>query len=613
MIDEILARYRRIDWDFRAIASAADPLAHLFPQWVDYYRLKAAVAAALQPATILEIGVRYGYSYAAFKQGWPGARYLGIDLDSATFGGELGAIQWARDLARGTGDDFLIANTQEMDRLPGGPYDLIHIDGQQDGQGTYRDLGLAVSQGSYLLVDGFLWTRDNCLSVSEFMQRYREVLSWALMIPGYAGELLIKVDPAHLARETRRLEGRDAAPATGGGSEEIREHYTASYYQEDCGGWESFAQHRAKRLTDPRLRGLLDLALFSRPRRLLDLGCGRGEIAYHAARQGVRVTAVDYSADAIALAKTCFEEEPHLLKHVEWVCTSAADLALEGEYDVVIAGDLVEHLAPAELERMYANVGRHLAPGGVFVVHTFPNAWFYRYDYARKLRVAASVGAYLPLDPRSRYEKLMHINEQSPRVLKRQLGASFENVLLWFLQPPDQVGTLKKPMRCRELAACRDLYAVGSHRPVDRQELLAVLSMEALDAAEAAKVHWEVKSCPDRAEAGAEFTVETTLSNGSARILNSWRPHPVNLCYHWRRAASGETFLYDGIRTRLTPLAVPGSRGDYTVVVQAPREEGDFLLEVAVVQEGVRWFESLREGELPRYPVRIEPPGGVLS
>src|ERR1039458_4621811 len=61
---------------------------------------------------------------------------------------------------RGSKAEFLIADSQKMSSFPGGSYDLIHIDGQQDGKGTLHDLDLALGQGRYILVDGYFWTRE---------------------------------------------------------------------------------------------------------------------------------------------------------------------------------------------------------------------------------------------------------------------------------------------------------------------------------------------------------------------------------------------------------------------------------------------------------------------
>jgi 2-polyprenyl-3-methyl-5-hydroxy-6-metoxy-1,4-benzoquinol methylase len=599
MIEEILRRWRESTFDFRRIACPDDQLKDRFDEWVDYYRLKSAIAAVLKPATILEIGVRYGYSYAAFKDGYPQARYVGFDLDVDEFGGEAGALGWARKLGAGSGDEFLLGDSQKMTRLPGAGYDLIHIDGQQDGTGSYHDLSVAVSQGRYLLVDGYLWTRENCHSVSEFLLRYRDVIEWSLVIPGYAGELLIKVDPAFLERERRRLAGE------GGGSEAVREDYTEAYYRNDCGGWETFARRRARRPEHARLRSLLDLALAGKPRRLLDLGCGRGEITYQAARAGVEVTAVDYSPAAIEIAKSCFEGEKSLWERVEWFCGNAAELQLEGEYDAVIAGDLVEHMAPAEVDRMYATVRQHLAPEGRFIVHTFPNVWFYRYDYARRRRQAMALGAFLPPEPRSRYEKLMHLNEQSPQGLRRQLARHFEHVELWLLQPEDPAGNLVRPMRRRELAACRDLYAVASRAPVERASLARVLSMPPLAAQDAARVRLRVLACPAHAQAGEEFAAVVEVENASPEPLVTWPPHPVSLCYHWTDPESGRCIVHDGMRSPLAPGVFSGGRQVLEMSVQAPAGAGEFRLDFALVQEGVRWFGEDESGRLAAVLVHV--------
>jgi 2-polyprenyl-3-methyl-5-hydroxy-6-metoxy-1,4-benzoquinol methylase len=590
MIEEILRRWRESTFDFREIASPRDHLSDRFEDWVSYYRLKAAIAATLRPATLLEIGVRYGYSYAAFKHGWPLARYVGIDLDVTGFGGEQGAIDWARRLARESGeaggrDEFLVADTQRMERLPGDVYDLIHVDGQQDGDGSYRDLSLAIRQGRYVLLDGYLWTRPNFHSVSEFLYQHADAIEFSLLIPGYAGELLIKIQPAFLERERARPAALCAA-----GSEAIRAEFTADYYRRVLPGWPGFRRHRGRRLGEARLRSLLDLALAGRPERLLDLGCGRGEIAYQAARAGVEVTAVDYSPAALEMAKSCFEGEKALRERVEWICANAADLRLEGEYDAVIAGNLIEHMTEPELDRMYATVRRHLAPGGRFIVHAFPNAWFRRYDYARRRRQAAALGAFLPPDPRSREEQLLHLNEQSPPRLRRQLRRHFEAAAVWFFHPEEPAGSMARPMRPRELAACPDLCAMAAREPVDVPALARMLSMPAIGDREMGQARLRVLACPAQAGAGAEFAATFEVENAGETPLVSWPPYPLFVSYHWLEEETERCLIWDGVRTPLTPAALGGSRQALEIAVRAPGEPGNFRLQPAFVQEGIRWF-----------------------
>src|SRR5437762_4333916 len=144
MLDSIRQLSLQSDYDFRETANPEDPLPDRFEQWVQYYRPKWAIARHLRPASILEIGVRFGYSAAAFLHGSPKARYLGVDLDTDDFGGVKGAIEWARKIVAPFQAEFLIADSQEMERFPGEIYDLIHVDGQQEGDGTFHDMELAL-------------------------------------------------------------------------------------------------------------------------------------------------------------------------------------------------------------------------------------------------------------------------------------------------------------------------------------------------------------------------------------------------------------------------------------------------------------------------------------
>src|SRR6202030_1076843 len=86
----------------------------------------------------------------------------------------------------------------QMKRFPDGIYDLIHVDGQQDGLGTFHDLRRAVSQGRWVLLDGYFWSRLNFFNANDFLLKFKEVISYAISIPGYAGELLIRVSNRYL-------------------------------------------------------------------------------------------------------------------------------------------------------------------------------------------------------------------------------------------------------------------------------------------------------------------------------------------------------------------------------------------------------------------------------
>jgi len=63
------------------------------------------------PHSILEVGVRYGYSAITFLKASENATYLGIDSNSDSFGRGSGAIDWARNYF-GYSADFMIADTK---------------------------------------------------------------------------------------------------------------------------------------------------------------------------------------------------------------------------------------------------------------------------------------------------------------------------------------------------------------------------------------------------------------------------------------------------------------------------------------------------------------------
>jgi SAM-dependent methyltransferase len=580
----ILTLASEAEYDFRHSANPKDPLKYLFDEWVPYYRLKWAIARALKPEKILEIGVRFGYSAAAFLDACPNADYLGIDNDSDTFGGHRGAIDWARQVTAHSKAQYLIADSQKMDVFPGGHYDLIHIDGQQGGAGSIQDLRKALWQARQILVDGFFGTRDNFLNVSEFLYCYRDVIESFVVIPGYCGELLIT--PRRTTKDPR------AVSASG----ELKHAYTSSYYLMDCGGFNAYKRDTGFSLGDPRLRAVADLAESAPVGRALDLGCGRGEMSTHLARLGHEVTAVDYSDNAIELAQVAARNAAAFAARplpIQFCCTDVNELELSGSYDVAIASDVIEHLTPSELDRLYARIARHLSPEGLFIVHTFPNAWYYRYEHARRLRQARKLGAYLPLEPRSRFEQLMHINEQSPRVMRRQLRSNFQHVLLWFSthNMREPFANLKRRFSKDEMRAAGDLFAVASHAPISSNRLLETLMMPPIPGL--AQVNIEVLDMPSSATNGAAFWARVRITNHGPTNLRSRPPHPVHLSYHVY-SETHQLVVFDGLRTTIPTVQID-SQEEIEMQLQAPTAEGRYMFRVTIVQENVRWFDESQD------------------
>lgn len=602
MINKILRIFESNDFDFRKFANPEDELAHLFPSWVPYYRMKAAIAQAIQPSTILEIGVRYGYSGAAFLHGAPNGHYTGIDADLTSFGGAEGAINWAKKILPEKQSSFIVADSQTLKRFPGGIYDLIHIDGQQDGDGTYHDLEKALRQGRFVLVDGYHWSRENFQATNEFLRQNRQDVAYALTINTYAGELLLKVEDHALRENPQPIEIQSA---------DIRNSYDSEYYLTNCGGWESFAQNQGRTLIDDRLSAMLDLALIGNPRKVLDLGCGRGEITRQLASLGSHVIALDYSADAIRIAQESLAGDSNLQNRVEFRCADATQFDLKEPVDKVIAGDIVEHLSEPELDNMYGCVAQHLAPAGQFVVHTAPSTWFYDFDYERRRKWAAKNGFYLPPNPRTHFEKIMHINEQSPPRLLRQLKKHFPHVVLWLATPQDPGGSLIKKMGHHELTAQRDIFAVASMTPIDLEEIKSIFVIEPISEEAVAKVGLSLQESETGRmhTPGQKSSLGVKLANNSSHLLGSQIPYPVKFAYRWIDAVSGDIVIEEGNRSRVTPLSAPGSTQIYHPEYEAPSRTGEYLLKMTLVQEGVRWFDWTNSQAVVKIPVTVAAAG----
>lgn len=99
---------------------------------------------------------------------------------------------------------------------------------------------------------------------------------------------------------------------------------------------------------------------------LLDIGCGGGLLCEPMARLGARVTGIDAAGRNIATASLHAEGQGlriHYRQH------SAEALAAEGrQYDIVLALEIVEHVADVEL--FLRSCGQLVKPGGLIFVST---------------------------------------------------------------------------------------------------------------------------------------------------------------------------------------------------------------------------------------------------
>ncbi len=194
------------------------------------------------------------------------------------------------------------------------------------------------------------------------------------------------------------------------------------------GQYQDFIASKGDRLPPRMARALLLMDL--RPgMRVLDMGCGRGEIVLHAARQGAEVVGIDYSADCLRLTRQTLNvaSEKDRGRVTLWQADATALPFEDGVFERVLMLDIMEHLHDWQIGRALREARRVLKPKGYVVLHTLPNRWALQYGYP----LFRLLSRRLPRTPRSDVERSVHINEQDPLSLKRALGQAGFAFEIW--------------------------------------------------------------------------------------------------------------------------------------------------------------------------------------
>lgn len=206
-------------------------------------------------------------------------------------------------------------------------------------------------------------------------------------------------------------------------------HYDSKWIK-DTWGWdtpEEFIRSQGRNLR-PRIRYSLKIADLRPGMRILDVGCGRGEVVLQCARQGVQAVGVDYSQEVLFIAEQAkADHTPEEQERMKFICDDVKNIQGES-FDRIFMLDLVEHLYDWELYQLFQVCKRLLTPTGEIIIHTLPNRWVYEITYRRLLRM---VMPWLPKNPRNEKEMAIHINEMSITHLNNLLRLNGFNCRIW--------------------------------------------------------------------------------------------------------------------------------------------------------------------------------------
>jgi 2-polyprenyl-3-methyl-5-hydroxy-6-metoxy-1,4-benzoquinol methylase len=198
--------------------------------------------------------------------------------------------------------------------------------------------------------------------------------------------------------------------------------YTKKYYL-NWGDYPIFIKSKGQKIFSIH-QTILNMAQIKPGMKVLDLGCGKGELLVYVARLGAEVWGVDYSKAAIQLAKKSVLFLPNKLrKKVKISHQDLKKLNLPANYyDRILIVALIEHVRPWEVDLLLKKIKPSLKKNGKVIIHTAPNRYvpdygipLYRFWHLLARGKPAAEAARHP------YDLIMHINEQTQSSLKKSL------------------------------------------------------------------------------------------------------------------------------------------------------------------------------------------------
>lgn len=205
--------------------------------------------------------------------------------------------------------------------------------------------------------------------------------------------------------------------------------YDEKYYTNEMtpGFYGYFVKHRGRLIVKHRMDDL-DLLKIYPGMKLLDLGCGRGELVMFCGSKGINSYGLEYSEAGMRIGqrhRLDFYNNDEL-RNIHLIRGNVTHLPFPGSYfDRVMSWQVLEHLYQWQLEKCLDEIYRVLKPNGIAVLDTSPNEW-YQYKAYRVIRPVMQLFIHhrtLPTVAEIRNENLKggHMNLLNPISLKRNL------------------------------------------------------------------------------------------------------------------------------------------------------------------------------------------------
>ena len=160
-----------------------------------YYEYYYAISKFYQPSSILEIGVRFGYSLGSMIRGSDKIEFIkGIDCEALVYGVDTLKTAEAnikKYINPNVKCEFLNQDShsiKELDRK----YDLIHIDGDHSYEGKVQDLNLALDHCKVLLVDDYFFLYQVANATNDWIMGNKHKIKSIYIVNSFRGTLVIE-------------------------------------------------------------------------------------------------------------------------------------------------------------------------------------------------------------------------------------------------------------------------------------------------------------------------------------------------------------------------------------------------------------------------------------
>jgi 2-polyprenyl-3-methyl-5-hydroxy-6-metoxy-1,4-benzoquinol methylase len=225
--------------------------------------------------------------------------------------------------------------------------------------------------------------------------------------------------------------------------------YDKEYFLSNNIGFEEFKTGLESSKIHYKFLDVLECCNFTPETRVLDIGCGRGEMVYYAAKKGCKeAVGIDYSVSAINLATSLKSSiELSTASKISFLNIDALDLPADEPFDYIFMIEVWEHLYDEQLVPLLNKVASLLKNKGQLIITT-PNGFYEKYLYPAKrlLNIPGNLfkyplrilrGKYKPSSMADLFKHIFkvrpfhnafmdatHVNICSPQKIKRFLASS---------------------------------------------------------------------------------------------------------------------------------------------------------------------------------------------